>query len=55
MADLFTKMMAATKIEGLLDKFTYLEVNCSMLLFYPSEGLPQSIDLLVLERTKLEC
>ena len=55
LADLFTKTMAAPKREGILDKFTYWEENWSMWFFYPIEGLPQSIDLLLLERTKLEC
>ena len=55
MADLFTKMMAAPKREVLLEKFTYLEANWSMWVFYPIEGLQQAIDLIVLERTKLDC
>ena len=52
--DLFTKTMAAPKIEEILDKFTYLESNWSMWFFYTSEGLPQEIDILVSERTKPE-
>ena len=55
LADLFTKTMVAPKIEGLLEIFTYWEANCSMGLFYPSDGLPQEIDLRVLEITKLDC
>ena len=55
MVDLFTKTVAAPKREGLLENFTYLEANWSMPFFYPIDVLPQAIDLLVSERSKLEC
>ena len=53
LADLFTKTMVVPKRERLMDKFKDLEANWSMRFSYPSEGLTQSINLLVLKRTKL--
>ena len=45
----------STKEIGTNEKDYILRGELEYVVFYPSEGLPQAIDLLVLERTKLEC